>query len=63
VTVPWSFYPGLERKPGEELSDYTERWLARQKQYRPWESPKPIEPPKEQPRMPYVDREPGSDDE
>jgi hypothetical protein len=55
-------YPDFPPLEGEDLFTYTERYLKSRGQFRPWEQPA-IEPPKEQPRMPYVDREPGSDDE
>jgi hypothetical protein len=63
VKGDWFSGEGVERKEGEDIVDLLERRNKRRAEYRPWEAPKPIEPPKEQPRMPYVDREPGSDDE
>jgi hypothetical protein len=56
TAVPFEFY-GFPRKPGEDVCEYAERWLAHQKQYRPWEQPAPMP----ELRLPY--REPGEDDE
>lgn len=50
----------LERLPNESTPEYLERLAKHEAENDPLGQR--IEPPKETPRMPYVDREPGSDD-
>ncbi len=56
-------FPRLDNEHGADTWRYVERWNreARRAEQEPWEPTRPIEPPKEQPRMPYVDREPGEE--
>jgi hypothetical protein len=60
-------FPGFPRRDdehGENTWRYVDRYNreGRRPDAEPWEvAARPIEPPKEQPLMPYVDREPGEE--
>jgi hypothetical protein len=52
-------HPDCPRLPDEDLGVYMERYSKWEAERRPWQ--RPVVAPKEEPRMPYADRDPGEE--